>query len=730
MKKVININFQGRILPIEESAYDMLKQYVDSLRRFFANEEGRDEIINDIEGRIAELFDESLKKGKTCITDDEVNTVIASMGRPEDFDADENIVKAQLEGEAGGGSRDRIYERNTGGAKTLYRDENNKFLGGVCSGIGAYTGIDPVIIRVLFVLFFGVTFLAYLILWVAVPSTSSVVIGSQRKRLFRDADSKILGGVCSGLAQYFSVQIWVPRLLFLIPFFSLVFRWGNWGVGDFPHLLSFSFSPGSIVIYIIFWLVIPEAKSTADKLEMKGEKVDLNNIKSTIQGDLEGFKDRAQTFGNELKERAQVVGQNISDAGKRVGGESAGAAKRTGNGLVNVLGVLLKIFVYFIVGSIIFAIVVALFTGGVILTGLLPAYSFVLEDGLQKILAWGTLIFFIWVPVIAIVTWIIRRIAGKKSSSSIISLTFFAFWIVGIICFVNLLVALGSSFRYRNTPTEQVANLSNPGINKLEVKSNNFNRYYYNDWFNFEPFSTFDDDSVYVKNVRIRITKSTTDSFQVNMVRMSNGNSRADANQRASLIKYAVLQRDSTLYLDKGIAITSQDKFRNQQVIVTIAVPVGKRIKVGDKIGLFDNVHIDMGRGNNYWDWENSLDNEAFEWRRNVEYVMTTTGLERVLKQLNVDEDNSDRDILEELKRNKEDLKQEIERQQRELDEKKRELEKTGDTTYKFRQTTYRYKETAEKTVAAVKTKRATKSVPQNSLFINTMSMPLSRFVF
>lgn len=62
MKKVININFQGRVIPIEESAYDVLKVYVESLRRFFANEEGRDEIINDIEGRIAELLVKALKK--------------------------------------------------------------------------------------------------------------------------------------------------------------------------------------------------------------------------------------------------------------------------------------------------------------------------------------------------------------------------------------------------------------------------------------------------------------------------------------------------------------------------------------------------------------------------------------------------------------------------------------------------------------------------------------------
>src|ERR1044072_7982757 len=88
MKKVININFQGRVVPIEETAFEILKQYIDSLRRYFANEEGRDEIINDIESRIAELFSETLKKGAICITDADVQAVMASMGRPEDFEAE------------------------------------------------------------------------------------------------------------------------------------------------------------------------------------------------------------------------------------------------------------------------------------------------------------------------------------------------------------------------------------------------------------------------------------------------------------------------------------------------------------------------------------------------------------------------------------------------------------------------------------------------------------------
>ena len=90
MKKIININLSGRVIPIEDSAYEKLQSYIESLRRYFASEEGRDEIINDIESRIAELMSEKVRKGATCITDADVDEIIASMGRPEDFDAVES----------------------------------------------------------------------------------------------------------------------------------------------------------------------------------------------------------------------------------------------------------------------------------------------------------------------------------------------------------------------------------------------------------------------------------------------------------------------------------------------------------------------------------------------------------------------------------------------------------------------------------------------------------------
>src|ERR1700760_3804722 len=94
MKKIININFHSRVIPIEETAYEILQQYVDSLRRYFAREEGRDEIISDIENRFAELFSDTLKKGAPCITDADVEANIASMGRPEEFEGEESAGAA------------------------------------------------------------------------------------------------------------------------------------------------------------------------------------------------------------------------------------------------------------------------------------------------------------------------------------------------------------------------------------------------------------------------------------------------------------------------------------------------------------------------------------------------------------------------------------------------------------------------------------------------------------
>src|SRR5579862_7042901 len=181
MKKIININFHSRVIPIEESAYDILKQYIESLRRYFANEEGREEIISDIENRFAELFSETLKKGAACITDADVTTIIASMGRPEEFEG-EDTAETASSGSAG-------YQQQAGSSqpnwqfggtppnepRRLFRAENDKILGGVCAGLASYLNLDPAIMRIIFVLLtlgWGSGVLLYIVLWIVLPTRS------------------------------------------------------------------------------------------------------------------------------------------------------------------------------------------------------------------------------------------------------------------------------------------------------------------------------------------------------------------------------------------------------------------------------------------------------------------------------------------------------------------------------------------------------------------------------
>ena len=617
MKQVININFHGQVVPIEVSAFELLKNYTDSLSRYFANEEGKEEIINDIESRIGELFQERLKKGATCITEDDVNAIIKSMGRPEEFEEDDNTSKRSAGSTQPG---PEAYQSYTG-SKRLFRTENEKKIGGVCGGLANYFGLDPMVVRIVFVivaLVFGTGLLAYLILWVAVPSSASTEIGGTRKKLFRDPDDKLIAGVCSGIGKYFGVSSWIPRILFLLPFLSFVFRWNDWGFMNFPNFVNLSFSPGSLIVYIILWLVIPEATNTAEKLEMKGEKVDLNSIKASVMGEMKGVQQRAEKFGQEAKAFAE-------EKGKVVGAEMKTVAKRTGRGLGDIIVSLIKIFGYLIIGCVSFGLVVALFALAIFSIGIFPLKDFVLNGGWQNFFAWGTLLFFIAVPVIGIITWIIRRLTKMKTNRRILRFGFISLWIVGWFCFISLIASVSTDFRSVNNVSEQEVGLVNPSVNKLEVTTTSPSKKYYRDnWFRLEPFEGFEEDTAFVKNVEIKILKSANDSFRVTMLRMANGRNRRYADTLANLIHYNIEQKDSLLVLDKGIAITRTNKFRNQHVIISIYVPVGKQVRIDRNVGWGNNVHF--GRWND-GEFNFEVDDEERGWNEDVDYIMKADGL-------------------------------------------------------------------------------------------------------
>ncbi|MBS1752648.1 MAG: PspC domain-containing protein [Ferruginibacter sp.] len=624
MKQVININFQGRVVPIEVSAFDLLKSYTESLGRHFANEEGKDEIINDIESRIGELFQERLSKGATCITDDDVNAIIKSMGRPEDFEPMDDAQSSASSATGSSESNDQSSSSSTAtptGKRRLYRDENDKVLGGVCSGLANYFNVDVVVTRIIFVilLFSGIGFLTYIIMWVAVPSSATTQIGSTRKKLFRDPDEKKIAGVCSGIGHYFGINPWIPRVLFLLPFISFVSKWGHWGgFWNFGDFMRFTFSPTSLIIYIILWIVIPEALTTSEKLEMKGEKVDMNSIKASVMEEMKTVGKKAEKFG---KEASSVINQKAGE----VASDVKNFSKRNRSGLGNVIAMIAKIFAYFIIGCVGFALVMGLFALAVMSIGLFPLKDFVINNGsYQNLFAWGTLLFFIAVPIVGIITWIIRKIAGSKSRGNMLGFSFGALWVIGWVCVIFLISSISRDFKYNSkNMTEQEIVLSNPTVNKLELTSYKpLDKYRKNRFFRIEPFAGIDDDTAYVNNVEVRILKSDNDSFRVTAIKMATGRSRSIAENNAAAIQYSGVQKDSVLILDKGISINKTDKFRNQHVLLTVYVPVGKKILIDKSIGWYSNVHI-----GNDWndDWYYDEDNDN-EWSSGIEYTMKADG--------------------------------------------------------------------------------------------------------
>ena len=251
MKKVIQVNLSGRAISIEESAYEQLQQYLQELRQYFAGEESKEEILNDIEGRISELFEEKLQRGTVNISAADLEEVIASIGRPADF-------SETTETEA----HTRVSETHRQ-PKRLYRDSDDKILGGVCSGMASYFGIDPTVVLLLFAIVtlggFGTGFLIYLALWILLPKAS--LQGQTPRRLYRNADDRMLGGVASGLAAYFHVPVRNVRLIFAAPILiNMLLSLLDLFNDSFFVSIGFGSLTGTFVLaYIILWIILPEA---------------------------------------------------------------------------------------------------------------------------------------------------------------------------------------------------------------------------------------------------------------------------------------------------------------------------------------------------------------------------------------------------------------------------------------------------------------------------------------
>jgi len=165
MKKTLNINIRGTVFHIDEDAYEKLNKYLSEINHHFKSKKGHEDIINDIENRIVELFQQKLSDKKQVIVIEDVEEVIGTMGHPSDFDQDseeESIPYTKTKAK---------------GPKRLFRDIDNRLVGGVCSGLGAYFNVDQLWFRIAFIVSVfigGAGAIVYLIIWIITPPAITV----------------------------------------------------------------------------------------------------------------------------------------------------------------------------------------------------------------------------------------------------------------------------------------------------------------------------------------------------------------------------------------------------------------------------------------------------------------------------------------------------------------------------------------------------------------------------
>ena len=639
MKKIININLSGRVIPIEDAAYESLQRYIESLRRYFVNEEGRDEIINDIEARIAELMNDKIKKGATAVTEADMEEIISSMGRVEDFaeaDATDAGPSASAQGAYTEGTKQRFKGR-------LYRDMSDKILGGVCSGIANYTNVDPAIIRIIFAIItlggWGIGILFYIIAWIILPARN--LEGYVGKRFFRNPDDRIIGGVAGGLAAYFNKDAWLIRLIFAAPLIlNIIFGVLNgvfsiWHVDFFPNFFIGSFTGTFVLAYIILWIVLPVARSPYDKMEMRGEKVDVNRIKQNVQEGMGDVKTRAEAFGEEVKTSAQQlssrVGNEFNTKGKAFAREAGQAVRPVASGIGYVIGVLFKAFFLFIAGVIAFALftIVLVFTVGGMAK---PFNDFLLNGFWQTISLWGILIFFLAVPLIAIITWVIRRLMKVRSQNRYLGWTFGGLWTLGWVSLFLFIATMAKDWRRYNRSSETVS-VSQPVNGRMLIKVDEpVIRYSGSFTWVDDDGEGWDitDDTLKLSNVKFRFNKSADSLYHVTIWKYSAGLNRAEALRRAEKIQYNASSMDSALILGSGYAVSKNEKFRGQKVMVEIQVPVGKMVRFDPSIEQKlhpINVRVRERERWNNREWDIDWDEDwYFDWKPGVDYVMTEEG--------------------------------------------------------------------------------------------------------
>ncbi len=482
MNKTVNINLANVLFHIDEEAFKKLQRYLEAIKRSFSGTAGSDEIIADIEARIAELFQDKMESDRQVITLKEVDEVINVMGQPEDYMVDEDIFE----------DRPHTTTSTRSRTKKLYRDIDNKYIGGVCSGLEHYLGFDA--------------------LWI--------------------------------------------RLIFI--FLALATGFGFIG-------------------YILLWILVPEAATTSQKLDMKGEPVNISNIERKVK---EGF--------DEVAEKVKGVDYD------RVGDKVKSSGQTFFDALGNVIMFLFKVFAKFIgilliiIGAAtLIGLFVGLFTVGTLDIIHIPGVDFYDMVNSTDVPVWlvSLLTFFaVGIPFFFLLYLGLKILINNlKSIGNIIKFSLLGLWLLAIIGLIVLGIKQASAHAYTGSVTVKEELYFSPEPDTLLIRTQASELYENQDNIGIDGMTlTYNENGdrlLFSDDIRFDIIKSKDSLAHIRIRKDADGSSFKDARDRAEKIDYNYMVEGNTLSLNNFLTTDIKNKVRDQEVRVTISVPAGTILK-------------------------------------------------------------------------------------------------------------------------------------------------------
>jgi phage shock protein PspC (stress-responsive transcriptional regulator) len=596
MKKNISINLQGIIFHIEDDGYEVLSRYLYEVKAHFANYQGHEEIVADIEGRIAELFSARLSAIKQVITLTDVEEMTAKMGRVSDFasEPDDDDTAAEAAGSTAGGTfgpngpfgpkgtfgpegtfgKEGPFGPNgpfasgrtdaDGQPRRLYRDLAHRKIAGVCAGLAQYFMVNPLVVRLIFLAlvllpnvfgmydhipgtgmfrhrfdFGGIALIAYIILWIVLPKRDDAPApidtldfgGSLTgRKLFRDVDAGKVGGVAAGLAAYFRTDVVLVRVLFLISLFL-----GGSG----------------FLIYLILWVVVPEARTVSEKMQMRGDAVTLSGIDNSL---------RSNAFEAE----------GTTPAGSRSVGTFLEGAARSAKPAASFLGTIIRWLVgawlIFWGGSWLVAVVAMLGAALSIIPFTAVEYTnngFLFDDKFGSLVRnlppWGAVAgaLLMGIPAAGLILLGLRLIMRRWLFGRNTGLVMLGLWLLGVAGSVAAGLQVARDFQAKGTydTTLRLAPISTKGI---VLDSRNVEDHF--EWVNLHVAPTDSGKAPFVEQ-EYRANGRTQEA------------ARLTAQQS---IVYHIEQHDSTITFDQGFLLKDNAPFRNQKLSLTLHLPLNK----------------------------------------------------------------------------------------------------------------------------------------------------------